>query len=215
MAEDVMFRMGLVSSGPAKELKATLTTRDQRIRELSLLAAARDGDGCAYRSLVEPHLPVLYRVAARMCGSATLAEDAVQETLTIAYQKLADFRPDSPFRAYLMAIAVKRARTLARSERRRLVREGKSAKPQAHASPEESLSGQRSVNVVRAALSAMPEKRRRAAVLRLDAGMSYREIAETMGSSEGSARVLVHMALKELKSALAARDQGVSRSVHA
>jgi RNA polymerase sigma-70 factor (ECF subfamily) len=141
-----------------------------------------------------------------MSGCMTLAEDAVQETLTLAYERLGDFRPDSPFRAYLMAIVVKRAKTLARSERRRLVRERKSAEPHTHASPEEALSGQRSARLVRDALRAMPEKRRRAAVLRLDAGMSYREIAETMGSSEGSARVLVHMALKELKSALAARD---------
>jgi RNA polymerase sigma-70 factor (ECF subfamily) len=136
----------------------------------------------------------------------TLAEDAVQETLTLAYERLGDFRPDSPFRAYLMAIVVKRAKTLARSERRRLVRERKSAEPHTHVSPDEALSGQRSALLVRDALRAMPEKRRRAAVLRLDAGMSYREIAETLGSSEGSARVLVHMALKELKSALAARD---------
>jgi DNA-directed RNA polymerase specialized sigma24 family protein len=33
--------------------------------------------------------------------------------------------------------------------------------------------------------------------------MSYAEIAEATGSSEGSARVLVHLALKELSAALA------------
>ncbi|MEC9466910.1 MAG: sigma-70 family RNA polymerase sigma factor [Myxococcota bacterium] len=191
MAEDVMQGLGWAVA--------------RKSPELDLLSRAQAGDGCAYRSLVEPHLEALYRVAARMSGCPTLAEDAVQETLTLAYERLGDFRPEAPFRAYLMAIAVKRAKTLARSERRRLVRERKSAEPHTHASPEESLTGRRSAVVVRAALMAMPEKRRRAAVLRLDAGLSYREIAEVMGSSEGSARVLVHMALKELKTALTAR----------
>jgi DNA-directed RNA polymerase specialized sigma24 family protein len=49
----------------------------------------------------------------------------------------------------------------------------------------------------------MPEKRRAAALLRLDGRMSYAEIAVAVGTTEGSARVLVHMALKELRSQLA------------
>jgi DNA-directed RNA polymerase specialized sigma24 family protein len=48
----------------------------------------------------------------------------------------------------------------------------------------------------------MPDKRRQAALLRLDAGLSYKEIAAALDSSEGSARVLVHKALKELKDRL-------------
>jgi DNA-directed RNA polymerase specialized sigma24 family protein len=48
----------------------------------------------------------------------------------------------------------------------------------------------------------MPKKRRAAVLLRLDAGMDYSEISEALGTSEGSARVLVHLALKELKAGL-------------
>ena len=55
---------------------------------------------------------------------------------------------------------------------------------------------------VREALSSMPQKRREAALLRLDAGLSYRDIGAALGSTEGSARVLVHMALKDLKQRL-------------
>ena len=39
-------------------------------------------------------------------------------------------------------------------------------------------------------------------MLRLDGGMSYAEIADALGTSEGSARVLVHLALKEIKEKL-------------
>jgi len=53
-----------------------------------LVSAALDGDGQAFSALVSPHLPALYRVAARACGHATLAEDAVQESLTVAFQTL-------------------------------------------------------------------------------------------------------------------------------
>jgi RNA polymerase sigma-70 factor (ECF subfamily) len=56
---------------------------------------------------------------------------------------------------------------------------------------------------VREALSKLPSKRRQVVLLRLDAGLSYAEIAQVVGSTEGSARVLVHLALKELREALA------------
>jgi RNA polymerase sigma-70 factor (ECF subfamily) len=176
---------------------------DGRLLETSRIARALDGDGLAYRELVEPHLPVLHRIAYRACGNAALAEDAVQETLALAFDRLASYRPERSFRAYLAAIAAKQAHTLARSEWRRDKRELASAEPQRAARPDEQVQGKQAAQRVREALARMPKKRREAAMLRLDAGLSYREIGEALDSSEGSARVLVHLALKELKSHLA------------
>ena len=170
--------------------------------EDALVKAAVAGDGLAFRRLVEPHLPMLHRIAARIGGSDHLAEDAVQETLALTYQKLSGYRHDTPFKAFLAAIAARQAHTISRSERRRSRREQSAAGPQVPSSPEEELRGAVAARKVREALLAMPEKRRGAALMRLDAGLSYREISGALGSSEGSARVLVHMALKELKERL-------------
>jgi RNA polymerase sigma-70 factor (ECF subfamily) len=65
---------------------------------------------------------------------------------------------------------------------------------------------------VRDALALLPEKRRAVAMLRLDAELSYAEIAQAVGTTEGSARVLVHMALKELREQLADLVQGEETS---
>ena len=60
-------------------------------------------------------------------------------------------------------------------------------------------------------LETMPEKRRRAAVLRLDGGLSYAEIGAALETSEGSARVLVHLAVKTLRESLSDLvEQGVA-----
>ncbi len=171
--------------------------------EGALVQAAIDGSGLAFRQLVEPHLPMLHRIAARVAGNAALAEDAVQETLTLTFQRLPAYRHDVPFRAFLAAIAARQAHTLARSERRRGKRELGSAEPQRADNPEEALRGAVTARAIREALLAMPEKRRDAALMRLDAGLSYREIAAALDSTEGSTRVLVHQALKELKERLA------------
>jgi RNA polymerase sigma-70 factor (ECF subfamily) len=175
--------------------------------ESALVAAAVAGDGLAFRKLVEPHLTMLHRIAGRVGRDPQLAEDAVQEALTVAYQRLPSYRHDTPFKAFLAAVAARQAHTLSRAERRRSKREESATAPAAAANPEEEVSGARAARMVREALFAMPDKRRDAALLRLDAGLSYRDIGIALGSTEGSARVLVHVALKELKERLTALDE--------
>jgi RNA polymerase sigma-70 factor (ECF subfamily) len=165
----------------------------------SLVERAQCGCGNSFRQLVEPHLEMLHRIAYRACGQNELAEDAVQETLTLAYERLGQYRPEAPFKSFLAAVAVRRAKTLLRSESRRRVREGKSRPAWNLFGPEESLVGAQTATIVRHALLKMPAKRREVVLLRLDAGLSYREIADAQGISEGSARVLVHMGLKQIK----------------
>ncbi|HMJ13812.1 MAG TPA: sigma-70 family RNA polymerase sigma factor [Polyangiaceae bacterium] len=170
--------------------------------EHELVSRALDGDGRAYQTLVQPHLGMLYRIATRACGDRALAEDAVQEALTIAYQKLGRYEPGTSLKAFLAAIAVRQAQTLLRGERRRHARETGADAPQAIAGPAEALSAERLAERVRNALAGMPKKRREVALMRLDGDLSYAEIAAQVGSTEGSARVLVHLALRELREKL-------------
>ena len=55
--------------------------------EAALRQAALEGNGRAFSDLVRAHLPMMYRVAMRGCSNASLAEDAVQESLTVAFNK--------------------------------------------------------------------------------------------------------------------------------
>ena len=194
MSEAALFAMGPVLAperAPAVSVEHELTR------------AALDGDGRAFATLVRPHLGLLFRVAVRACGDAALAEDAVQETLTVAYQSLGRYQPGTSLKAFLAAIAVKRAHTLLRAERRRHARERTADLGEQPATPAEMLSAARTAERVRNALDAMPEKRRAVALLRLDAGLGYAEIAQALDTTEGSARVLVHHALADLEETLA------------
>lgn len=172
--------------------------------EHELVSRALEGDGRAFQSLVEPHLGMLYRIASRACGDRALSEDAVQEALTIAFTRLRSYEAGTSLKAFLASIAVKRARTLLRSERRRRGYEEKGQPGERVPEPSELLETEQSARAIRAALEGMPDKRREVALLRLDANLSYAEIAAALNTSEGSARVLAHLALTELKSRLAA-----------
>jgi len=170
--------------------------------EQTLVTEAIAGNGQAFATLVRPHLPVLLRVAGRVTGDAQLAEDVVQETLAATFRQLNRYEVGTSLRAFMAAIAVRRAHTLARGERRRASREERAAVPEAEPSAEQRLEALQKAQTVHGILNDMPRKRREAAILRLDAGLSFAEIARTMGTSEGSTRVLVHLALKELREQL-------------
>ncbi len=174
--------------------------------EAELVARALAGEGRAFGALVEPHLDVLYRLAHRACGDADLAEDAVQETLALAHRRLGRYRPGTSLRAWLAAIAVRRAHTLLRSERRRAARRERGSRPGAPARPDEAYDAAEAAARLRAALATLPRKRREAVLLRLDAGLAHREIAAAIGSSEASVRVLVHLAMQQLRDALSLGD---------
>ena len=162
----------------------------------------------AFRQLVEPHLRVLYRIAARLANTPQEAEDAVQETLVIAWRRLGRFEPGKSLAGWLSAIAARRAHTLARSERRRRKRRSVSAEDEGMgaANPERELQATRTVARLRAAIADLPDRRREAVLLRMDAGLDHSEIAVAMGMSEGASRVLVHRALGQLRERLG--DEG-------
>ena len=69
-----------------------------------LLAAARGGDGDAFRALVAPHLRALHVHSYRMLGSYDDAEEAVQDTLLRAWQGLGGYEERAPLRHWLYRI---------------------------------------------------------------------------------------------------------------
>jgi len=188
---------------PAAGLDHRTTLCDSERRTIE---AASRGDGLAFRRLVERHLPMLLRVALRVAGNRAIAEDAVQETLTLSYQRLVSYRHEASFKTFLAAIAARQAHTMVRAERRRAKREQGAAAPGLSATPEQELQAAAAARRVRAALAVMPRTQREAALLRLDAGLSHREIAAALDSTEGSVRVLVYRALKQLRERLACSD---------
>lgn len=167
--------------------------------EARLLSQVKAGDGRAFAELVRPHLPMLHRLASRYTLNASLAEDAVQETLVVAFGQLDKYTAGSSLKAWLASIAVRRAHTLRRGEARRRTREQTDRDDPIDSSAEALVDAAQRAREISTVLDRMPPMRRQALVLRMDAGLSHAEIARSLGTSEESVRVLVHLGLKELK----------------
>jgi RNA polymerase sigma-70 factor (ECF subfamily) len=131
-------------------------------------------------------------VLAGIVGSHDLAREVVQEAFARALRERRRFRGEGSLEAWVWRIAVNGALKRLRA----LVREAElDAEPAAEAIPSADPS-------VRAAVLALPPRRRLVIFLRYYADLSYREIAEIVGVSEGTVGATLSQAHRELATRL-------------
>lgn len=160
-----------------------------------------EGDDRSLDVLLMRHQEVAYRVALGIVHDPERAADAVQDALLKAFRGLASFRGDAQFRTWLLSIVVNEARgSLRRTGRRRetglddvatLADDGPT--------PDRETVSRAEAGRARAYLAELPEKQRLAVQLRVDEGLSFREVGEIIGSSEGAARVNYHHGIRRLR----------------
>jgi RNA polymerase sigma factor (sigma-70 family) len=95
-------------------------TGSAELEERQLVAAAKAGRRDAYAQLLRRHQAVAFRAAYLITGSVAEAEDATQEASVKAWLALGRFRPNAPFRPWLVRIAVNEARNRRRSAGRQV-----------------------------------------------------------------------------------------------
>ena len=149
------------------------------------------------------HLAV-YQAAYRVLGDRDRAADAAQDTFVKALRALAGFRGDASFRTWLLQIAVNTARSAGRAttRRREVALEPGAGWETNRPGPDRQTVLRSEAARVEAAIDELPEKQRLAVTLRLQQELSYREIAEVIGSTEGTVRVNYHLGIKRVRERL-------------
>ena len=170
-----------------------------------LVRRAREGDEAAFSALVREHGESVYRTALSMVSDPDVAQDVAQETFLKAYRALPGFRGDAAFRTWILTIAANAARGALRRSGRRRETDIDAVPPVAseEASPEDDAVLADEAARARQALEQLPEKQRLSIQLRVDQGLSFREIGEIIGSSEGAARVNYFHGIRRLREMMA------------
>jgi len=175
------------------------------------LARARNGDGDAFRTLVERHSRYLFSVAQRLTGSATDAEDVVQEAWLKAHRQLARFEERADVRTWLHRITVNCAIDLIRSRRRREdshdpadLETGMGADPSwdPHPTPERLAEGAQIQQRVGDAMARLTGLERAAFTLRHLEGQSIEEVGEALGLKTSAAKHSIFRAVRKMRVAL-------------
>ena len=170
-------------------------------KEIELITRAQKGDRGAFGQLVGRHREGVINVVYRMCGDANPAEDTAQEAFIRAWQHLPSYKPRSPFRNWVYRIATNAALDVLRRERETV---DVDALPLANSDdgPEAAVEREERGQRVRRAVLALPDASRAVLVLREYEGLSYKEIAETLGIPIGTVMSRLNYARNLLRESL-------------
>ena len=166
-----------------------------------LVELGRSGDHASLDGLVRRHHASAYRVAISITRRDDVAQDVVQDAFIKAFRALRDFRGDASFRTWLMTITANEARVALRKRGRWSEFAIDDAGPIAIEDPdpaEQAVTG-KEASRARALLETLPEKQRLSVSLRVDEGLSFREIGDLIESTEGAARVNYFHGIRRLR----------------
>jgi RNA polymerase sigma-70 factor (ECF subfamily) len=167
--------------------------------DAALIARWRGGDERAATALVECHAQAIARFVASL-GERDEVEEIVQDTFVRAFGSLDSFRGESTFRTWLLTIARnllhdrqrgrKRAKMHVEIQNDDLVSSSDALEETVAAETDQRL---------RAAVETLSPMQRAIFTLRVTEGLSYKEIAVAVGSTEGAARVHYHNAMRVIR----------------
>jgi len=170
---------------------------DQQDRDL--IARWRSGDDRAATELVERHAAALARFAVSS-GERNEVDELVQDTFVRAFHSLDGFRGDSSFRTWLFTIERRLLLDRRRAEKRR--RDKNEIQEDDAATEYDALDtvvADETQRRVRNAVERLSPTQKEVFTLRVSEGLSYKEIAEAVGTTEGAARVHYHNAMRAVK----------------
>ncbi len=180
-----------------------------------LVEEARQGSHAAFEQLVRRYSERAFRAAYRVVRNTDTAEEVLQEAFLKAYRGLRRFECRSGFYTWLYRIVVNLALDRRRRDRPgtttewddRVVGEveARASLPDAD-DPERSAQRREIREIVARGIEQLPDGQREVMLLRVVEGLSYEEIAATMGISKGTVMSRLHYARRKMVSFLKQHD---------
>ncbi len=174
-----------------------------------LIRRAQLQEPAAFESLVELFSGRVFGFVYRMVGSRDESEDLVQEVFLRIVRTIGRYQDDGRFESWLFRIAANlvrdRARSLGRRPGRMELREddggGDALEGLARfeSGPSRPMELKEDLNQMTAALAELPAAEREVIMLRHFSDMSFKEIAESMGTPLGTALARAHRGLQRLR----------------
>ena len=179
-----------------------------RQEEEKLIARVLSGDVNAFEPLVTENQTKVYHLALRLLGNEADAADAAQDAFVRAYTSLSSFRGDSRFSVWLYRLTNNICIDYLRRQKRQNTlsletedEDGESTQldiPDETWSPETLAERAEDARAVRAAMAALPDDLREILTMREIGGLSYEELADTLGLELGTVRSRLNRARKKL-----------------
>ncbi|NED98099.1 RNA polymerase sigma factor SigE [Phytoactinopolyspora alkaliphila] len=172
----------------------------------------------SWEEIVQQHSARVYRLAYRLTGNAHDAEDLTQDVFVRVFRSLSSYTPGT-FEGWLHRITTNLfLDSVRRKQRIRFDALADDAADRLHGrepTPERLLTDRMLDADIQSALDAMAPDFRVAVVLCDIEGLSYEEIAATLGIKLGTVRSRIHRGRAHLRAALEHRAPDDARALHA
>jgi len=167
--------------------------------DIELIARWKAGDERAATALVKRHAESLARFAVSS-GERSEIDELVQDTFVRAFNSIDGFRGESSFRTWLFSIERRLLLDRRRAEKRR---RDKTELQEGDAATEydslDTVVADETQRRLQDAMKRLSPTQKEVFSLRVAEGLSYKEIAEAVGTTEGAARVHYHNAMRAIK----------------
>ena len=184
--------------GKEQEKRDTADSKGNEDEDFVLIRMFIEGKESTFRTLVIKHKEKVRNLVFITLGDAEYVDDISQDVFISVYHKLKDFRFESKFTTWLYRITVNKCRDYLRKKKVRsiFVPIGDSDR--------EYPTGPFSENIdiphlVRSAIDKLPDKLKVPLVLRDIEGLSYKEIADQLGTEVGTVKSRIFRARESLK----------------
>lgn len=194
---------------PEHEDERTRSEAQRRGMEASaLVEAAKGGDPAAFDALVRRYRPRIFALALHLTGSKSDADDITQEAFLRAHRGIGRFEGRSEFFTWLYRIALNRALNVQRDRRRRVTmslddpRLSLALEVDSQGDPRRALELRETYTVLLGAFDGLSPLLRTTLALTLLQGLSYKEAAVVLETSEGTIAWRVHEARRKMGEAM-------------
>lgn len=187
--------------------------------DAELMLRVKAGEEEAFDQLLEKFQRPVINYIYRFVHNRDLAEEIAQEVFLRVYMARRRYQPTAKFSTWLFKIATNLC--FKEAARRRMAtvevsmeQEGRDFKQleDGRPGPLEILDGQEREKLVARAIQSLSANERAAVILRKYQGLSYKEIAESLGCTEAAVKTYLHRAKLRLRDKLARYAVGPAES---
>lgn len=173
------------------------------------LTRAQRGSSDAFSQLVEPLLPVAYRMAVGMLISRDDAMDAVQEATVRAWRKVGNVTPGLPFAPWYLGIVSRECRHAARFRWRFMAPAGDEIPDR-----DRTVDTEQAEDISRAMRSLSPAHRQ-VVLLHFYGDLTLEQVSLAIGAPVGTVKSRLNRALAQLKPRLSDQDTALGVNLDA
>jgi RNA polymerase sigma-70 factor (ECF subfamily) len=190
----------------------------KHLNDQELMRIVQGGDFSPASEIYDRYSGRIYNFAFRFLRNAEASEDAVQEVFVKMLKHANQFHGDAKLSTWLFSITANWCRDYLRKSDNKPKESDDvlvTLPTPSELAPDRTLEQRENEKLVRKALEALTAEQREAILLSRYQGLSYAEIAQIAGCSEGAVKTRVFRAMETLKKTLAGEARGGDRWLNA